>query len=123
MQDLQQVYAKQKKLVFFLLAFCALGWGFTPYQTVFAGLALGSLFGLYNFWLLVRRLGKFDRALTEGKKVASLGTAVRFASGIAAVAVAISVPEIFHLASTVIGLMIPYVYLLVDRIIYHVKHH
>ena len=123
MQDLQQVYARQKKLVFFLLAFCALGWGFTPYQTVFAGLALGSLFGLYNFWLLVRRLGKFDRALTEGKKVASLGTAVRFASGIAAVAVAISVPETFHLASTVIGLMIPYVYLLVDRIIYHVKHH
>jgi ATP synthase protein I len=106
-----------------LLAFCALGWGFTPYPTVFAGLALGGLFGLYNFWLLVRRLEKFDRSLSEGKKVASLGTALRFASGIAAVAVAMSIPEQFHLNSTVIGLMIPYVYLLVDRIVYHVKYH
>jgi ATP synthase protein I len=123
MQDLQQVYARQKKLVFFLLAFCALGWGFTSVQSVFAGLAIGSLFGLYNFWLLVRRLEKFDRSLSEGKKVASLGTALRFASGIAAVAIAISIPEHIHLASTVIGLMIPYVYLLVDRIVYHVKHH
>lgn len=123
MQGLQQVFQRQKKLIFFLLAFCALGWGFTSYQTVFAGLALGALFGLYNFWLLVRRLEKFDRSLNEGKKVKSLGTAMRFASGIAAVAVAMSVPEQFHLASTVIGLMIPYVYLLVDRIVYHVKHH
>lgn len=123
MQDLQQVFASQKKLIFFLLAFCALGWGFTPYQTVFAGLALGALFGLYNFWLLVRRLEKFDRSLSEGKKVASLGTGLRFASGIAAVAIAISIPEQFHLVSSVIGLMIPYVYLLADRIIYHVKHH
>jgi ATP synthase protein I len=123
MLDLQQVYARQKKLIFFLLAFCALGWGFTPYPTVFAGLALGGLFGLYNFWLLVRRLEKFDRSLSEGKKVASIGTALRFASGIAAVAVAMSIPEQFHLISTVIGLMIPYVYLLVDRIVYHVKYH
>lgn len=123
MLDLQQVYARQKKLIFFLLALCALGWGFTPYPTVFAGLALGGLFGLYNFWLLVRRLEKFDRSLSEGKKVASLGTALRFASGIAAVAVAMSIPEQFHLNSTVIGLMIPYVYLLVDRIVYHVKYH
>lgn len=123
MLDLQQVYARQKKLIFFLLAFSALGWGFTPYPTVFAGLALGGLFGLYNFWLLVRRLEKFDRSLSEGKKVASLGTALRFASGIAAVAVAMSIPEQFHLNSTVIGLMIPYVYLLVDRIVYHVKYH
>ena len=123
MLDLQQVYARQKKLIFFLLAFCALGWGFTPYPTVFAGLALGGLFGLYNFWLLVRRLEKFDRSLSEGKKVASLGTALRFASGIAAVAVAMSIPEQFHLISAVIGLMIPYVYLLVDRIVYHVKYH
>ena len=123
MQDLQQVYARQKKLIFFLLAFCALGWGFTPYQTVFAGLALGALFGLYNFWLLVRRLEKFDRSLTNGKKAPSLGSALRFASGVGAVAGTTSVPEQFHLVSTVIGLMIPYVYLLVDRIVYHVKHH
>jgi len=124
MQDLQQVYARQKKLIFFLLAFCAIGWLITPYNSVFTGLALGALFGLYNFWILVRRLEKFDRSITEGKKkTASLGSGLRFASGVASVAVAISLPEHFNLVSTVIGLMIPYIYLLVDRIIYHVKHH
>ncbi|WP_019414225.1 ATP synthase subunit I [Paenisporosarcina sp. TG20] len=123
MQDLQEVYARQKKLVIYLLAFCALGWGFTPFQSVFAGLSLGALFGLYNFWILVRRLEKFDRYIDEGKTVRSLGTAIRFASGIAAVAVAMSLSEHIHLISTVIGLMIPYAYLLVDRIVYHVKHY
>ena len=77
MADLQQIFAMQKKYIFFLLAICALGWGFTPYQTIFAGLALGSFFGLYNFWLLIRKMGKFDKAMDEGKK-ASLGTAMRF---------------------------------------------
>ena len=45
MLELHHIFAKQKKALFFLLALCALGWGFTPYSTVFAGIALGSLFG------------------------------------------------------------------------------
>ncbi|ETT87200.1 ATP synthase subunit I [Viridibacillus sp. FSL R5-0477] len=122
MLELHQIFAKQKRMLFFLLAFCALGWAFTPYQTVFAGLALGALFGHYNFWILVRRMERFDRSISEGKKVASLGSAFRFASGIAAVAVATMLPKYFHLISTVIGLMIPYVLLLVDRIVFHVKY-
>ena len=122
MLEMQRIFTRQKKYIYFLLAACALGWGFTPYSTIFAGLALGSLFGLYNFWILVRRMEKFDRVLESGKGRAGLGTTLRFASGVAAVAIALALPEYFHLISTVIGLMIPYVLLVVERIMFLVKN-
>ncbi len=122
MQTMQEIYARQKSALFFLLALLILGWAFTGAKEIFAGLLLGLIFGLYNFWILIRRMEQFDRKLDQGKKV-SLGSGLRFASGVAAAAIAMSMPEFFNLISTVIGLMIPYVLLLVDRIFYHVKHH
>jgi ATP synthase protein I len=123
MLDLHHIFAMQKKALFFLLAVCALGWGFSPYESIFAGIALGAFFGTYNFWILVRRMEKFDRSISEGKKVASIGTVLRFGSGVAAVAIAISLPQYFHLISTVIGLMIPYIFLVIERIVHHFKSH
>ncbi|SOB90072.1 ATP synthase protein I [Ureibacillus xyleni] len=122
MLDLHHIFAMQKKALFFLLALCALGWGFTSHPTIFAGIAVGACFGTYNFWILVRRMDKFDRSLSEGKKVVSLGSALRFGSGIAAVAIAITLPQYFHLISTVIGLMIPYVFLSVGVFVYLVRN-
>ena len=123
MLNLHHIFAMQKKAFFFLLVVCALGWGFSPYDSVFAGIALGAFFGTYNFWILVRRMEKFDRSISEGTKVASIGTALRFGSGVAAVAIAISLPQYFHLISTVIGLMIPYIFLVVERVVHHIKSH
>src|SRR5690606_7274728 len=123
MEGLREIYTRLKKMIFFILAIFVIGWGFTSYQEVFAGLIIGTLFGIYNMWILVRKMERFDRAVAEGSRVRSLGTAVRFASGVAAVAIAILFAEHVHLVSTVIGLMIPYVLLLAERIIYHVKHH
>ncbi len=122
MQTLQEIYKKQKKVLFFLLALFVLGWGFTDFKTVFAGLILGSLFGLYNFWILVRKMEKADQKFAEGKQSLSLGTALRFASGVAAAAIATAMPEHFDLIGTVIGFAIPYILLLVERIIYHARH-
>lgn len=121
MLDLRQIFAMQKKALFFLLALCVLGWAFTSYQTVFAGIAVGTFFGTYNFWILVRRMDKFDQSLREGQKVKSLGTGLRFASGVAAVAISYMFPQYFHLISTVIGLMIPYVVLFIGAFVYTVK--
>lgn len=121
MLDLHQLFAMQKKALFFLLALCVLGWAFTSYQTVFAGIIVGAFFGTYNFWILVRRMDKFDRAMSEGKKVKSLGTGLRLASGVAAVAISYMLPQHFHLISTVIGLMIPYVFLFVGAFVYSVR--
>ncbi|KZE38428.1 ATP synthase I [Bhargavaea cecembensis] len=122
MENLRQIHNRQKRALFFLLAMLALGWGFSPWPTVFAGLILGVLFGLYNFWILTRRMERFDRAMAEGKKAPSLGSGLRFASGIAAAAIAVSLPETFDLIATVIGLMIPYLFLLAERIISQLKH-
>ena len=123
MLNLHHMFAMQKKAFFFLLAICALGWGFSPYDSIFAGIALGAFFGTYNFWILVRRMEKFDRSISEGTKVASIGTVLRFGSGVAAVAIAISLPQYFHLISTVIGLMIPYIFLVIERIVHLSKSH
>ncbi|WP_431029074.1 ATP synthase subunit I [Lysinibacillus sp. LZ02] len=122
MLDLHHIFAMQKKALFFLLALSTLGWGFTAYQTVFAGIALGAFFGTYNFWILLRRMEKFDRSISEGTKAPSIGTALRFGSGVAAVAIAISLPQYFHLISTVIGLMIPYVLLVIERVVHAIKN-
>ena len=123
MSDLHHIFATQKKVLFFLLAFCALGWGFTPYSTVFAGIALGAFIVTCNFWILVRRMEKFDRSISEGKKFRSLGTTLRFGSSVFAVAIAMTKPEYFHLISTVIGLMIPYVFFFIVGFVNHVKQH
>jgi ATP synthase protein I len=122
MQTLQEIHNKQRKALFFLVALFALGWIFTEWKLIFAGLILGSLFGLYNFWILVRRMESYDRKLSEGKKWVSLGTILRFASGVGAAALATAMPEYFDLISTVIGFAIPYILLLVERIVYHVRH-
>lgn len=117
MIDLHQIYVKQKKGLFFLLAMSLLGWFFTPYPTIFAGLGLGACFGTYNFWILVRRMDKFDRSFNEGKKVASLGSGLRFASAVAAILMPIALPQYFNIISTVIGLMIPYVFLFIEAFV------
>lgn len=123
MLDLHHIFTMQKRALFFLLAICAIGWAATSYETVFAGIALGALFGTYNFWILVRRMDKFDRSISEGTKTTSLGTLLRFASGVAAVALAMTIPEHFNVASTVIGLMLPYVFLYLERIVSHLRNH
>lgn len=122
MQTLREIHNRQRRALFFLLALFVLAWLFTEWKTVFAGLILGSLFGLYNFWILVRRSEQFDEAFATGRKRISLGTVWRFASGIAAAAIATAIPEQFDLISTVGGFMIPYVLLVGERIIYHVRH-
>lgn len=122
MQTMREIHSRQRRALYPLLALFVLGWGFTEWKTVFAGLILGSLFGMYNFWVLVRRSERFNLSIENGKKSVSLGTALRFASGIAAAAIATSMPEQFDLIGTVTGFGIPYVILLADRIIYHVRH-
>jgi ATP synthase protein I len=116
MLDLHRIFDKQKKALFFLLALCILGWFFTPYPTIFSGLGIGAIFGTYNFWILVRRMDKFDRSYREGKRSVSLGSGLRFASAVAAVAIPISLPNYFNVVSSVIGLMIPYIFLFIEAL-------
>lgn len=122
MVEMHRIFKKQVIGFIILLIVCAIGWGFTSYHALFAGLALGALCGLFNFWNLVRRMESFDRKTRQGQKVKSLGTLIRYGSALLAAAVALTWSEYFNVASTVVGLMIPYILLFVDRVIVHLKN-
>ncbi|MEN0589580.1 MAG: ATP synthase subunit I [Kurthia gibsonii] len=122
MVEMHRIFKKQIIGFIILLIVCAIGWGFTSYHALFAGLALGALCGLFNFWNLIRRMESFDRKTRQGQKVKSLGTLIRYGSALLAAAVALTWSEYFNVASTVVGLMIPYILLFVDRIIVHLKN-
>ena len=114
MPEINIVFKRQSKYMVYLMAVFVLGWGFTNYQTVFGGLLLGTSLSLYNLWLVNQKMKKFDQALTEGRKVKSLGTMTRFASAGLAVIVALEYPEQFHLISVVLGLMTAYLVIIID---------
>ncbi|XJZ27145.1 ATP synthase subunit I [Bacillota bacterium Lsc_1132] len=118
MPEFQEMYQRQRKGFFYLLSIYVLGWGFTPYQTIFLGLILGTCFSFLNLWLLVRRMKRFDQAIANGKKVRSLGSLSRMASAAIAVIIALKYPEYFYMISVVWGLMTSYIVIMIDYL-YH----
>lgn len=123
MPDLQVMFTRQRKWMFFLLSFYVLGWGFTAYQPIFLGLIFGTSLSFFNLWLMVRKTEQFSVNVLKGKKVRSLGSFSRMATGALAVIVALRYPEQFHLISVVIGLMTSYIVIMIDFFIHSLKIH
>ncbi|MCD4839333.1 MULTISPECIES: ATP synthase subunit I [Neobacillus] len=123
MPDLQAMFTRQRKWMFFLLSFYVLGWGFTAYQPIFLGLIFGTSLSFFNLWLMVRKTEQFSVNVLKGKKVRSLGSFSRMATGALAVIVALRYPEQFHLISVVIGLMTSYIVIMIDFFIHSLKIH
>lgn len=117
MDDLQQLFNRLRKYILYLLAVFVLGWGFTGHQSIFMGLILGTVASLFNLWTMARRTEKLGQAVSEGKKVRSLGTLSRMAAAVLAVFIASKYPETFHLPSVVIGLMTSYIVIVIDALI------
>ncbi|PLR76799.1 ATP synthase subunit [Bacillus sp. V3-13] len=118
MPEINEMFARQRKYIFYLMAVYILGWGFTPYQSIFLGLAFGTSLSLYNLWLMARKVRKFGDAVSEGKKAVSLGSFSRLASAAFAVIIALRYPEHFHLISVVLGLMTSYFVMIIDFFLY-----
>ena len=114
MQVYQQMMARQRKWMFYLLALLVLGWGITPWEPVFLGLLLGSALSFYNLWLMQRKIRKLGEASAENTSVRGIGTFTRLASGALAVVIALQFEEYFHLISVVLGLMAAYFVILID---------
>lgn len=114
MPELQLMFARQRRWMFSLLSIYVLGWGFTSYQSIFLGLVLGTSLSLFNLWLMVRKMDKFDDAVSQGKKVRSLGSFSRFATAALAVMIAMRYPEHLSLITVVIGLMTSYIVIIID---------
>jgi ATP synthase protein I len=114
MSDFKAMYKRQRKYIFFILAFYVLGWGFTSYQSVFLGLILGTSLSLFNLWMMARKADKFGEAVLHGKKVRSLGSFSRMATAALAVMISLKFPDSFHLISVVLGLMTSYIVIMID---------
>ncbi len=41
--EILEMYTRQRKYIFFLMAIFVLGWGFTSYKAVFLGLTVGYM--------------------------------------------------------------------------------
>lgn len=114
MLELQQLYDRIRKYLYYLLALFVLGWGFTYYETVFLGLILGTSLSFFNLRLLVKRTNRFGEVVVKGKKMRSFGMLTRMAIAVLGVAVVLWYPTQFHLIGFVVGLMIPYAVILFD---------
>ena len=121
MPEFREMYNRQRKWIFYLLSIYVLGWGYTSYKTICLGLILGTVFSYLNLWLLVRKTESFDKAISMGKKVRSLGSLSRMAAAGISVAIALRYPEYFQIISVVIGLMTSYVVIMIDYF-YHALH-
>ena len=121
MPEFRVMFNRQRKWIFYLLSMYVLGWGFTSYKMTFLGLILGTSFGLINLWLLVRKTESFDKAISNGKKVRSLGSLSRMAMAGIAVVIALRYPGYFQIVPVVIGLMTSYVVIMIDYF-YHALH-
>jgi ATP synthase protein I len=114
MPEFIEMYNRQRKWTLYLLAIYVLGWGFTSYQTIFLGLILGTCFSFLNLWLLIRRMKSFDKAVSMGKKVRSLGSMSRMATAAIAGIIALKYPENFNIIYVVLGLMTSYIVIMID---------
>ena len=114
MPEIKVTFQRQRKYIFLLLSVYVLGWGFTPYQSIFLGLIFGTSLSLFNLWLISRKALQFGEAVEKGEKVRSLGTVSRMATAVFAVMIALEYPDKLHLISVVFGLMTSYIVIMID---------
>ncbi|WLR41643.1 ATP synthase subunit I [Bacillus carboniphilus] len=123
MQDeFQRIATRSRKYIFFLLVIYVFGWIFLSFQTIFLGLILGTVFSLYQLWLMEKKYVKFRHALEQGQKAPSIGTISRMALAALAVLIALQFPEYFQIYSVIIGLMTMYVVIIIDFFVFHYAH-
>jgi ATP synthase protein I len=114
MSDINQMFSRQRRYTYLLLAVYVLGYGFTSYKPIFAGLILGTSFSFMILLLLAKKANSFDKAVSEGKKVRSLGSISRLAVAAIAAMIALEYKDMFHIVSVVVGLMTTYVVIIID---------
>ncbi|MFZ0370242.1 MAG: ATP synthase subunit I [Halobacillus sp.] len=122
MKHYQQMMARQRKWMFYLLALLVIGWGFSPWEPIFLGLLLGTTLSFYNLWTMQRKIHKLGKHSAEKpfskKRKPSIGTLSRLATGALAAVVALQFEEHFHIISVVLGLMTAYLVIFIDYLIY-----
>jgi ATP synthase protein I len=107
--------SRQLKWMFYILAIFVIGWGFTEYQTIFAGLMLGAGISTFNLWLLQLKINRIGQGVVDrDEKKRTLGMLTRFATAALAAVIGLQYPEIFNMIAVMIGLMTPYLVIIID---------
>lgn len=121
MIEFQQMQSRQRKWMFYLLALLVLGWGFTPWESIFQGLLLGTALSFYNLWTMQRKISKLGEHSMDSsnnkKRKPNLGTVTRFATAALAAVIALQFEEHFHIISVVLGLMTAYFVIFIDYLL------
>ncbi|WP_188456670.1 ATP synthase subunit I [Virgibacillus oceani] len=121
MSQYQNMIARERKWMFYLLAILVLGAGFTPYLRIFLGLLLGSVVSFYNLYLLQKKTNDVAEAVGQGKSVRGVGTLSRLAAVALAVVIALRYEDYFHIIAVVIGLMTSYLVIMIDFFVHESK--
>lgn len=119
MTEYSDAFKRYIRLIVFLLAILVLGYGFTPYHSIFLGLILGTVCGLYNMISMYRKIDRLGQAVVYGRKVKTLGSLSRMLTAGLAVLIVLRYPETFHLVSVVVGLMSVYAIIFIDSLLQH----
>ncbi|OEH93310.1 ATP synthase subunit I [Bacillus solimangrovi] len=117
MSQFNQMYKRQRKSIINALTIFLIGWGITSYKAVFLGLSIGTAVGLYNYWMMVRKTDRFMEKVASGQSARSLGMISRMALAGLAVLVALNYPDKIHLVSVIIGIMTPYIVIMIDSLV------
>jgi ATP synthase protein I len=123
MPELQQLFNRHRTFMLYLLSLLVLGWGFTPYHSIFLGLILGTSISLLNHWLMMRKTKRFSDAVVNERPVRSLGTITRMGTAVIASLIALRYPDTFHFLSVILGLMTSYVVIMIDFVILTIQSH
>ncbi|CAG9620135.1 ATP synthase subunit I [Sutcliffiella rhizosphaerae] len=114
MPESKVIFLRHIRYFLFAAALAVVMIGFTPYPEWGWGYLLGLAIGLYNHWLLYRKVAKFADVAAHGGKIYSLGTFSRMAAAVLGVVIAVRYPEFLNLYSVIIGIMTSYIVIIID---------
>lgn len=122
MDDYGVAVRRVLKFTIYFLSFSLLGYAFTEFKLVFAGLTLGAAISLINTIYTARKVLRLgDVAVSGENKRVSLGTPTRIATSLLAVMIALRYPSVFDVYFTIMGLFVAQVIAFIDGIYLHIK--
>ncbi|MGD6816538.1 ATP synthase subunit I [Metabacillus sp. 84] len=121
MSELHPMFQRYLKYILYLLAIYTACWGLTEYKEVFLGLIIGTGFGLFNLWTMLRGQKRFSDAVEHGGRTGSMGMLSRMAAAGLAVLIAMRYPEHIALIPAVIGLITIYIVIMIDFMVQHLR--
>ncbi|UCZ53024.1 ATP synthase subunit I [Bacillus shivajii] len=91
---------------------------FAVNKSFYFGLALGAVFSLLNLLSTYRQVKVIGEMVTGGTVAWTFGTVSRIVTAVIAVFIAMQFPAYFDMTGVIIGLMITYVFILIEPIFY-----